>query len=230
MKTRNMRSNAREALALLREQVERNITSGAWAPSMQLATERDLAKQFDVSRNTVRRLLNQLEAEGWIERHVGRGTFVTGIPARGNPANVDSLSVNPEEVMEARLLIEPLLARLVVLRASERELREMHDLVARGANSRSMADFEFWDNKLHKAIAAASKNQYLIRIVDGIHQDRQSAAWARLRRKGLTDDRRRQYQSDHEAIVQALADRDGEAARKAIEDHLGRVRLNLMLQ
>lgn len=229
MTAETRRSSARTALARMRDHIEQNILQGIWPRGAQLPTERDFAERFAVSRNTARRLLGRLEAEGWIERHVGRGTFVRSVPT-GEEGALDPMSVNPEEVMEARLLIEPLLARLVVARASERELQAMRTLVARGAASRSMADFEFWDNELHKAIAAASKNQYLIRIVKGIHDDRQSPAWAGLRRRGLTEDRRRLYQADHEAIVQALSERDGEAAIRAIETHLGRVRANLMLK
>ncbi len=223
------RGHARKALESLRHHVEQQILAGEWPVGMQIPTERDLARQFGVSRNTARRELMQLVQDGWIERHVGRGSFACAPPTQIPDGSMDSRSVNPEEVMEARLLIEPLLAKLVVMRASEAELAAMREILASGAHSETMAEFEYWDNKLHRAIALASKNQYLINIVDGIHQARQSSAWAGLRRRGLTDERRRIYQSDHAGIVEALAARDGDRARDAILTHLSRVRTNLMI-
>ncbi|MEQ8442533.1 MAG: FCD domain-containing protein [Alphaproteobacteria bacterium] len=229
MPIKQARKQARAALERLRSHIETQIRDGHWAVGTQLPTERELAAQFEVSRNTVRRLLREMEATGWIERHVGRGTFAR-IPKDKSSFELDAHSVNPEEVMEARLLIEPLLAKLVVTRASERELEGLQKLVAAGASAATMSEFERWDNELHKAIAASSKNHYLISIVEGIHAARQSPAWYALRRRGLTDDRRRTYQADHEAIVDALTLRDGDKARDAIAAHLGRVRDNLLLK
>ena len=224
-----MRGHARKALAALRQFVETQVLEGHWPPGTQLPTERELADQFAISRNTVRRQMLQLVKEGWIDRHVGRGTFACAPPGASGASDPDASTVNPEEVMEARLLIEPLLAKLVVIRASNAELASMEDILAAGAKSETMAEFEYWDNKLHRAIAEASKNQYLITIVEGIHKARQSPAWFGLRRRGLTDERRQIYQQDHTAIVQALVRRDGEQAREAILSHLSRVRTNLMI-
>lgn len=225
----NVRGHARTALAALRDFVESQIEEGQWPPGTQLPTERELAEQFAISRNTVRRQMLQLATEGWVDRHVGRGTFACSPPIAGDAFDADTNTVNPEEVMEARLLIEPLLAKLVAIRASNAELAHLEEILAAGAKSETMAEFEYWDNNLHRAIAEASKNQYLISIVDGIHRARQSPAWFGLRRRGLTDERRRIYQEDHSAIVQALVRRDGEQAREAILSHLSRVRTNLMI-
>ncbi len=143
------------------------------------------------------------------------------------PNGIRPTVVNPEEMMEARLLIEPLLARLVVARASVAELDEIRSLAKRGDEARSMAEFEQWDNKFHRAIARASKNQYLIGIVEGMHSIRRSEEWGALRRRGLTDDRRRAYQREHREIVEGLCSRDPERARQAIVDHLDHVKRNL---
>lgn len=229
----NRRARARSGADALRHELTDGITAGSVRPGEKMPTERSLAERFGVSRNTVRRVLDGLESEGWIERHVGRGTFVRAAGAANDaapvPAEMDSRAVNPEEVMEARLLIEPVLARLVVSRASERELEEMRALVRAGGEASSMGEFEHWDNKLHRSIAEASKNAFLIQIVEGIHRTRRSAGWAELRRRGLTDDRRRLYQADHQRIVDALAARDGEKAERAILQHLRHVRRNLLL-
>lgn len=54
------------------------ITSGVFEAGERIPTEIDLIEQFGVSRITVRQALQSLTDDGLIERHQGRGTFVTG--------------------------------------------------------------------------------------------------------------------------------------------------------
>lgn len=215
---------------LLLHALQKKIDSGGWQPGAKLPTERELASRYGVGRNTVRRVLGNLESRGLIVRHVGRGTFVADDLSGDARQGTDATVVNPEEMMEARLLIEPLLARLVVARASIAELDTIRTLVMRGGEARSMSEFEQWDNKFHRAIARASKNQYLIGIIEGMHRIRRSDEWGALRRRGLTDDRRRAYQKEHEKIIDALCARDAERARQAIVDHLSHVQSNLLVE
>lgn len=210
--------------------LQQKINSGAWQPGAKLPTERELAKKYKIGRNTLRRALGALESQGLIFRQVGRGTFVSEASPTTAPGNMDPSVVNPEELMEARLLIEPLVAGLVVARASGAELEQLRTLVIRGRQARSMTEFEQWDNKFHREIARASKNQYLISIIEGMHRIRRSVEWGALRRRGLTDDRRRAYQKEHEEVVAAIFARDAERTRQAIIDHLTHVKSNLLFE
>src|SRR5690349_17837618 len=60
------------------------IASGTLAPGAQLLSERDLCKQFGVSRVTVRRALSELRDRGQIESDTARGWFVQA-PSLGEP-------------------------------------------------------------------------------------------------------------------------------------------------
>ncbi|MBX3478453.1 MAG: GntR family transcriptional regulator [Brevundimonas sp.] len=62
---------------VLREQ----IRSGTIPPNALLPGEQQLAKMFNVSRITVKRALNELAADGLLNRHRGRGTIVTDAAA-----------------------------------------------------------------------------------------------------------------------------------------------------
>ena len=85
----------------------------------RLPSERALAEQLGVGRRILRRALEVLEAEGHLWRHQGKGTFIGPRPLRGEVSLVElSSRTNPLEVMEARLEIEPGLARLAALRAA----------------------------------------------------------------------------------------------------------------
>ncbi|MCB1611767.1 MAG: winged helix-turn-helix transcriptional regulator, partial [Xanthomonadales bacterium] len=57
--------------------VKRKIEGGDLRQGTLLPAEKDIALFFDVSRITVKRALDDLEAEGYVTRHRGRGTHVT---------------------------------------------------------------------------------------------------------------------------------------------------------
>src|SRR4051812_13947646 len=61
-------------------EIRQQILNGAWASGRPLPPERDMAAQFGVARNTLRRIIQELEEEGLIESHPGRGTFVRASP------------------------------------------------------------------------------------------------------------------------------------------------------
>lgn len=75
---RTMRTDRREPLySVIASRAEAHIHSGRWAPGTRLPPERELCRQLDVSRATLRQALAELEERGLITRHQGRGTFVT---------------------------------------------------------------------------------------------------------------------------------------------------------
>ena len=67
--------SSRDGARRIRDYIVNAAAKGNLAPGARLPTERELAKRFAVPRNAVRSTLAQLEAEGSITRHVGRGTF-----------------------------------------------------------------------------------------------------------------------------------------------------------
>ena len=71
---------ARPAVALhhqIKEDLFLHLRSGRWAPGSELPTEEALCRHYRVSRGTVRRAIADLVTEGYVERHRGRGTFVS---------------------------------------------------------------------------------------------------------------------------------------------------------
>ena len=102
----------------------------------RLPSERNLCEALGVTRNALRKALATLEAEGQIWRHVGRGTFV-------GPSNIAvadetkalASQTNPPNVMEARLSMEPELARLAALHATTDDIDQMMLCLTRSANA-----------------------------------------------------------------------------------------------
>ena len=71
---------ARPAVALhhqIKEDLFLHLRSGRWRPGTELPTEEVLCRHYRVSRGTVRRAVADLVTDGYVERHRGRGTFVS---------------------------------------------------------------------------------------------------------------------------------------------------------
>jgi len=71
--------------AQLKNLLQRRIMAGDWAADATMPSEAALCGMYGVSRITVRRALSDLEAEGFIRRERGRGTFVTASTPRRGP-------------------------------------------------------------------------------------------------------------------------------------------------
>lgn len=217
----------------LREQ----IVVGAWPAGQQVPPERELAQHYGLARNTLRRVLRRLEDEGLLERHVGRGTFVrqakSPSPPLPGPASRQEVAVrlkgaSPADLMEVRLIVEPQVVALAASRASASDLQAIEQALKQSVAAKGLAEFEHWDAQLHLRIFRAAKNAILSAWCEAINQVRNEPDWYRLKKRSLTPELRLTYDREHSEIVMALKERDPELARRAMGQHLSRVRDSLL--
>jgi DNA-binding FadR family transcriptional regulator len=222
-------SPARGSPQRIREFVVKGAADGKLAPGDKLPTEREFVSRFSVPRNAVRRILAELEAEGLVTRHVGRGTYLRGPAA--DPAVAIALSsvhsTSPGELMEARLKIEPALAELIVTNATTADFERMETCLDKAEKAATLDGFELWDAALHQALAQATHNQFVIRILEMVTAVREQSEWGKLKDRIVTPERRIRYQQEHREIINALKTRDAERSRAAILAHLQHARRNL---
>lgn len=233
MSSGNVRDKAAQGNAALIDFITRNIADRSWPVGAKLPTERDLEQRFGVSRNTLRKALKKLEAEGRIIRQVGRGSFVALLPAADGPDERQALTsrihgASPAEVMEVRLMIEPQAADLAATRATAADLREMENCVAQADAAQHIAEYEVWDGRLHLAIVGAAKNSLLVDLYSAVNEGRSQAEWGKLKARSATPERRSLYQRQHREVIAALKERDGELAKSRLRQHLLTVRANLL--
>jgi len=81
------------------EQIRVQIGEGRLPAGTQLPTVRQLAEQLDVTRVTIQNAYGELQADGWIESTVGRGTFVTASASNMDLLNAVTRSVTADSVM-----------------------------------------------------------------------------------------------------------------------------------
>jgi GntR family transcriptional repressor for pyruvate dehydrogenase complex len=211
------------ASSTIAEQIRNAILTGRVKAGERLSPERELAEQFGVSRVTVRDALRSLEAMGLIEVKVGArgGAFVTaptGSKVAQSMSDMMAMSaVTPEDIVEARLIVELGTVTLACSRATDEELAQMRELCERGREALAAGTYTrelSWD--FHGRLARAAHNG----AVDGLTQSfRSTLSMHPLRvREGarahvLTVD-------EHLRIVEALERRDGGTARREMADHL----------
>ena len=216
------RDRALNSLAALLEQPE-------FAQGSQLPPERELATMLKLSRSALREGLEVLEAEGRIWRHVGQGTFVGNRPTPLPTAlTMITSHTSPSEALEARLLIEPLLARMAALRATDAEIEQMQRLLKKSEVAHDAKTWELWDGRLHRAVAEAAHNGLLLSIFDAFNAMRRQAKWSALRQVALTPARHAAYCAHHRAYVGAIAGRDPAQAEDLMRRHIEAVREGLL--
>jgi DNA-binding FadR family transcriptional regulator len=203
-----------------------DIRSGGLAPGTRLPTEAALMAAHGVSRTVVREALSQLQAAGLVHTRHGIGTFVLGAGDAGAfricPQQLATLH-DVLAVLELRIAVETEAAGLAAQRRSDRHLavmrRALDDFdraVARGDDAVAP------DLRLHGEVARATQNAHFARLLDTLGA--RIIPRARLRDPAGDGDARRAYlrrvNQEHEAIVEAIARQDAEAARAAMRLHL----------
>src|SRR6201999_2865200 len=98
--------------------------------------------------------------------HVGRGTFFGARPREGevDTSPRAAASANPRELMEARIAIEPQLARLAASYATADDVVRLARCVERTVAAPDAKLFQTFDADLHRAVAEAPHNPVLIEL------------------------------------------------------------------
>lgn len=216
-----------EALARLQDY----IREGGFGQGDRLPPERQLIEQLGMSRATLRQALETLERAGAIWRHVGKGTFVGDrTPDLGKDADaLTSLGrqLTPLRMMQARLCLEPALAREAAVHATGEAMAALGQTTKRARAAATWAEYEAQDDQFHRTVAEASDNALLLSFFDQLNRTRRAVTWGNVERRNVRPPADHSSFNEHEAIVQAIADRDPERAWAAMRDHLKSVSARL---
>jgi DNA-binding FadR family transcriptional regulator len=195
----------------------------------RLPPERDLSAALGVTRTELRKALGTLEAEGQIWRHVGKGTFMGNRPV-DTLSDIAALSkrTNPAELMRARMIIEPEIARAAALTATPMHLAELRMCQARTREAATWRQYETWDTRLHRTVAEATQNTPLLGLFDMLNALRRAVTWGRLRSNPVKPEPDHHSFTEHETIIAAIENRDMNGAAAAMRAHLRSVERNLL--
>lgn len=202
------------------------IHSGLLKAGDKLMTEREIATGSGLARSTVRDVLAELERAGLIHRQVGRGTFVTGDGAapKSGSAAPGTARFSPAELIEFRQVLEPGLAELIVLKASEAELEAIRSLSSAGRAVEDWRHGEEVDGAFHAKLYETTHNATIRMIGLHVRTARAQPSWLMIKKSNFSRESWAFYQSEHEAIAEALCERDTVRARDLLRRHLLDVR------
>ncbi|TXH38961.1 MAG: FadR family transcriptional regulator [Rhodospirillaceae bacterium] len=236
-----------QTLSKLRQLIE----DGCADAEGRIPPERVLSNDLGVGRRSLRRALDILEQEGRIIRHQGRGTFVHGMAATepvrangtiGTAINLpDAMAVgargiafqeildhtNPLEVIEVRLSIEPVMARLAAFRASQTDIKRLQSLAEETREATTSAVYEAADAKFHRTIAEAARNALFLAIFDTLHASQRDAGWRRLGENANCYKRQSVHADFHHEISAAIAARKGDRAQEVMQQHLSDIQRHI---
>jgi GntR family transcriptional repressor for pyruvate dehydrogenase complex len=190
----------------------------------KLSPERQLVREFGTSRVAVREALRTLEHRGLLEVRQGAtgGYFVrtadAGLLLRDFRTLLRLGRVSIAHLLEARLLVEPEMARLAALRGTEGDLKALRQAIdERSEVSPSGSPPRMLDITFHRLIAEAAKNPVHAFLAHALMDLEADLVIPRI---DLTADDSREIDRAHRTIFDAVAMRDAPGACATMEAHI----------
>jgi len=219
-----VRGNLSQQLA---ERVLKLIEQDELEPGDRLPSVNALAKRFRVATPTMREALRRLEVTGIVDIRHGSGIYVRHGSERmmlTNPYFGELEGQTILDLLEARLLIEPELARKAARNASEMVLDKLRKMLAEaeqhlGGDEAADAVLGRVNMQFHQGIAQASKNAVLSQVIVSLTE---LYFHDQLTVLDLYNDRRRDHEH-HKTILEALVARKPNKAKKLMKRHLEEV-------
>jgi len=201
-----------KGVATVYEALKHDILDLVVAPGSALDETR-IAERFGLSRTPIREALVRLAGEGLVTTLPNRNTIVAPIDFSALPAHFDALT-----------LMHRVTTRLAALRRTPRDLEEIRAHQAEfartvaGADAIGMSDT---NRDFHLAIARAGRNAYYTELFGRLLDE--GRRLNRIYYASFDDHLPAEFVAEHEAIIQAIIDRDAERADSLARAHAGQV-------
>lgn len=210
---------------LISREIKKTIIDGTMRPGDRLPPERELSTTFGASRIVIREALKGLEASGLVVIKPGSGVFVTNGSSKTMSDSLYSLlrmqNTSISEMTEARLIIEPNIARIAAERATEADFQKLEAnirearRVSSGKTPSTAQNIDF-----HSMLAEMTHNTVIIltmkslfEVLDTMFLDFSGNVTHRLRIS-------RHSLNQHVKILKALRERDPEKVYRLMFDHI----------
>ncbi|MGN6575034.1 MAG: FadR/GntR family transcriptional regulator [Nocardioides sp.] len=214
------------------EQILGHISDGSIPVGARLPSEETLAREFDVSRPTVREALAALQFAGHVESRRGSGTIViSSEPVSRTVAEQQPLASLAEAVdlLETRILIEPQALATAALDPDPAALAAARELI--GGMHLAVSDPELHattDIRVHRALLGVCRNKFLRDAaadlldltIDPLLLTARTQAWS-------SKELPRVWAGQHDVVCEAIAAGDAERARAGSLAHFASVVENL---
>ena len=213
-----------KASDVLARELRERILSGELAEGTTLPAERELVKQTQMSRATVREALRILEVQNLVRVRAGRagGAFVQRPTSKSMASSVTMLirgsKIKLADLMETREALEPFSAELAARKRTDDDLAVLDRANKDIANpDADLAAFLQANLDWHVGVAAASHNElligFMIALSHAIYTGTENAAF-------VDDDVRAVTARAHRSITNAIRSKDADAAGRRMRRHV----------
>lgn len=197
---------ASSVVSLVYERIRALILNGDVAPGTRLG-QVDLAERLGVSRTPVREALRRLTGEGLVEFRDQRGFRVAALA-------LDAVVRR----LEVRVILEPGAARLAAERRTDDDLAALRAAIDRERAATTAIEVHDASRDFHVAVCAASQNHELVLTLEGLWLI--EVGRRLLARRSAVPAWQEADAAEHDAILAAIAARDGDRAAALMEEHL----------
>jgi GntR family transcriptional regulator, transcriptional repressor for pyruvate dehydrogenase complex len=225
------RAERRSVSEQVAESIRGHMQRAGLRPGDRLGREEDLARQFGVSRPTLREALRLLSSSHLIRasKGPGGGIFVAATAEEGIGRSVsDSVasmlsaqSITMDELLETRMLFEVPLVGLAAQRATEDDVERLHAILAEADERPDDGDVvASVDARLHRLLAEIAGNRlaaaFTAWVVEVLQPPLRELVAPAVVESVLVE--------QHRDIVRAIGRGDPAAAERAMREHLVYVR------
>lgn len=196
----------RSVVGLAYDEIRVRIVNGTLPPGSRLA-QAELADQLGISRTSVREALRRLAGDGLVEFEVNRGFFV---------ADIGLASVL--ERLEARLVLEPMVARLAAERRTFDDLDAMEVTLAEEQSAKTASDAHDASRAFHRAVACATQNGVFVRIFDSLWIA--DVGRRLLARRFTAPTWKEDDVAEHKRLLGAISKQDSDRAESLMRSHV----------
>jgi GntR family transcriptional repressor for pyruvate dehydrogenase complex len=198
----------------------------------------ELTERFGISRPTLREALSALEVLGIVEARGGDGNYIR------DQLDIESIryqsreleqEIRPEELLESRKLLEADIAEVAArksepsdITAIEKNLSQFRSMIEGESEEIDYQRLGQLDRSFHLLIAKATHNAALTQMMRFVIRGLKGHIWINFKEKSLaTPIRRKKYLSEHEALLQAVRNRNPKKAREVMHKHIEGVEKDL---
>jgi len=204
-------------------QIEELIIEGDLQLGDRLPPERELARQFGVSRTVIREAVRALVAKSLLEVQPGSGTVVSRPTPKSVAQSMTMLlraaqpEVDYDKVHEVRRLLEIEIAGMAAVRRSAEDLAELEAILREGSETQDDPEcFPECDVAFHAALAHATHNELFPLLLDSM-----ADIMVKVRQMGFqVPGMPARALKHHRAVFEQVKAGDVEGARQAMREHL----------
>lgn len=220
----NFKPIRRERVSLLVEkQIKEAIFRKRFPVGTKLPTEREFADKFHVSRTSVREAFRSLERSGFISIKKGAhgGAFISkSLSKHVVESMMDMFEIGElshEDILQARLIIEPSVAAEATKKATAEDIALLKETNRKLREGYKTGDPGIENNpRIHRAIAEITNNKVILiimRVLMDLHT-------LRMRSIKLDDSSKERILRQHEELIEAMDNKDSEAAFEIMKRHI----------